>query len=405
MEISVVIPIYNVEEYAAQCLDSVLNQTMTDYEILCVDDGSTDGSMQIIEQYVKRNSKIRILKHTCNRGLSAARNTGIENAQGKYIYFLDSDDMIIPETLEELLECAEKTNADIIYFNMKKIYGDEIGEARNKQHLNYENPGEIYTGKEMFCIFTEEKNIKFAAWRQFYRKDFLSENHIYFREGILHEDDLFSFICAMNAKRVINIEKEYYLYRQRDGSIMSTVSEKRLKSKFILAVEIFKYWHSQHFSDRMNQALAYYFQELLLDFLYEKDWFVSYENPNAGNCAENYLYGLITGGIKRYADLSEKKIELLKNAQEVIVFGAGRAANNIIEILQREKIEIVAVAVSDKKHLAKTCRGIEIKEIGDLLSYRNTAVVVVGVTEFYQKEVEVLLTEMGFTDLVIIDKP
>ena len=114
--ISVIIPVYNVEDYLAECIDSVLGQSYTDYEIILVDDGATDSSGRMCDEYARKDSRIRVI-HQENGGLSAARNTGLRAAWGKYIYFLDSDDYIAPSALEHLAALAEKEQADVVFFD------------------------------------------------------------------------------------------------------------------------------------------------------------------------------------------------------------------------------------------------------------------------------------------------
>ena len=207
VKVTIIIPIYNSECYLDECLKSVLQQNFNNYEVICIDDGSEDNSREIVKKYAERYEFIKIIFHEKNRGLSAARNTGLKNACGKYVLFLDADDMIVPETLEELYQCAEQYNLDNIYFNMKKIYETEMQHMQSVDNPEYRHYDGVYSGQEMFCRFAEEKKMKIEACRQFFKRDFLTENSLTFYEGILHEDCLFSFLCAMKAQKVKNINK------------------------------------------------------------------------------------------------------------------------------------------------------------------------------------------------------
>lgn len=406
VKISVIIPIYNAEKYLIECLESVLKQTFREYEIICIDDGSNDGSKEIVTKYVDEYDFIKMICHEKNRGLSVARNTGLKNSIGKYVFFLDSDDMIIPETLEELYQCAEQNDLDNIYFNMKRIYEPEMEHMRDKQRLEYSDYEDVYNGQEMFCHFAAEKKMKIEAWRQFYRKDFLIENEIYFYEGILHEDNLFSFLCAMKAQRVMNINKEYYIYRQHSGTIMSTMSEYKMKSVYIILLEIFRYWNNSIFPDSVNHAISYYFEALYSAFIYYKNLCQDYRNLEVGSYAEKELYKLIIGdhAQKNIASLSKEKIEKLKETKYIIVFGAGRAAMDIIQTLQKENISIYAVAVSNVEVSSKVICGLDVSEIKSLLEYRSIATIVIGVTRKYCNEVKEQLLSMGFSHLMLIDE-
>lgn len=257
----------------------------------------------------------------------------------------------------------------------------------------------------MFAMFSKEKQLKIEVWRQFYKKNFLLNNNICFKKDILHEDDIFSFLCAMKANRVMNINKNYYIYRQHEGSIMTTVNEKRLKSLFIIAIEIFQYWNLHEFSEEVNCAIAYFFELIYSSFITYKNNFDNYEDLNFGSYAENKLYSLLMKGITRhYAYLSNDKINMLRGAEQIIIFGAGYAAHEIIEILHSKKIEVNMIAVSNSNVTTKTFYGIEVRNIDELLEYRKTAVVIIGVTNKYFKEVQLKLASLGFENLMIIDE-
>ncbi len=258
----------------------------------------------------------------------------------------------------------------------------------------------------MFCQFATEENIKTEVWRQFYKREFLINNQIYFHEGILHEDILFSFLCSMKAQRVMNIKKEYYLYRQHVASITHVMNEKRAKSLYIVLIEIFKYWNSQVFPDLVNRAISYHFAQLVSLFLMYKNSCNSEESLIGRSYAEKFLYDLIVGKYKKkqYATLSKGKIEILRKAGQVIIFGAGLIANDIVQILQNENIKINAVAVSDLRVAPKMFYGIEIRNIKELVQYKESAIILIGVGEKYCKDVENELKRIGFKSLMLTEE-
>ena len=122
IKVSIIVPVYNVELYLRECLDSIINQTLKDIEIICVDDCSTDNSYIILDEYSKKDSRIKLLKHNVNKGLGPARNTGINVAQGEYIGFIDSDDYISLDYFENLYNTAKKYNSDIVSTLNIKLY-------------------------------------------------------------------------------------------------------------------------------------------------------------------------------------------------------------------------------------------------------------------------------------------
>ena len=136
-KISVIIPVYNVEKYLSQCLDSILNQTFKDFECICVNDGSTDKSLAILQEYVNKDDRIKIINQE-NKGLSGARNSALKIVNGKYITFIDSDDFVTIDYLEKLINIAEKEDSDIVYCRHKMYYfvDNKYENGPNKEKLN-----------------------------------------------------------------------------------------------------------------------------------------------------------------------------------------------------------------------------------------------------------------------------
>ncbi len=223
-KISVIIPIYNVELYIEECLKSVINQTLKDIEIICVNDGTPDNSMKIIQKYAKKDDRIVIINKE-NGGQSTARNAGLEVAKGKYIYFMDSDDYILEETLEELYDKLEENKLDIIYFDADSFYESEELKDEYKKFDNYykRNPiyEEVVTGTEMFINMYENRDYRVSVCLQIIRKKLLDENNIKFIEGIIHEDEHYSTLLTLKAQRVMHVAKSYYQRRVRAGSTMT----------------------------------------------------------------------------------------------------------------------------------------------------------------------------------------
>lgn len=217
-EISVIIPVYNVEKHLERCVNSVLNQTFRDFEIILVDDGSTDSSGKICDKYATENSTIRTI-HKENRGPSHTRNLGVENAQGEYIYFLDSDDYIIPQCLELLYKNIKKTNADLSCGSFEIL--DESLDFRAKGEIN--NEIIEFVGR-------------YACEKLLYGKDFytsscnilidvnIAKNNM-FPVGKYHEDEMTTFRYMLSASNVVKTSVRTYYYYQREGSIMHTIGQ------------------------------------------------------------------------------------------------------------------------------------------------------------------------------------
>lgn len=223
IKVSVIIPIYNVEEYLEECLVSAINQTLKEIEIICVNDGTPDNSMSIVEKY-KDDERIVVVNKQ-NGGLSSARNAGIAVAKGEYVYFLDSDDYIVPECLENLYNDAKEKNLDIIFFDAESFFESKKLEREQAFYSSYyvREPKyeDVVSGIEIFEKWVEDNAFRTSACLQLIKRSFLLDNDISFCEGIIHEDNLFSLECIVEAKRVRHVAKQYYMRRVREGSIMT----------------------------------------------------------------------------------------------------------------------------------------------------------------------------------------
>jgi len=222
MKFSIIIPVYNVENYLEQCLNSVLNQTFADYEVVCVNDGSTDGSLEILNNFAEKNSRFQIIDQK-NGGLSDARNTGIKAAKGDYIFLLDSDDWITENALEILNKNIE--NQDFIVFNGERFFEDGTIETPDKGISEQKLAGWEYYNK--YALQSRKFHFVCTVLR-IYRREFLIENKLFFKKGIYHEDNLFTPICCYCAENVKVISDVLYAYRIREGSITQTPSKQRI---------------------------------------------------------------------------------------------------------------------------------------------------------------------------------
>lgn len=239
--ISVIIPVYNVEEYLQDCIESVLNQTYKNIEIVAINDGSTDDSLKILESYANVNENIIIISQE-NSGQSAARNKGINIASGKYIYFLDADDYILPETFEQIIKTMEENNLDIIRFAAEPFIDKlDMKLESNKYDLgNFFQPDKIYYKEE----FLEKTTIKFLPSPVLYiiKKKLLTDNNILFKPNIIvHEDELFTLEVFLNASAMIYKSNYYYKRRYRPNSTMTTDSLDAKKKSFNSSCAILNY--------------------------------------------------------------------------------------------------------------------------------------------------------------------
>ncbi|QUH25041.1 glycosyltransferase [Serpentinicella alkaliphila] len=212
--ISIVVPIYKVQDLLDRCVISLINQTNRDIEIILVDDGSPDDCPKMCDSYAKQDSRIRVI-HKENGGLSDARNEGIKASEGQYILFVDSDDYIDLDTCEKLINLINEKQYDIITFGAKKIVDTDVDlMSPSKNFFDKE-----YQGLEYFKLELKNKNMKMAVWLNLYKKDFLIDNSLFFEEGLLHEDEQWTPRVFLKAKSVRVINEFFYNYVIRNESI------------------------------------------------------------------------------------------------------------------------------------------------------------------------------------------
>ncbi|MGN0301576.1 MAG: glycosyltransferase family 2 protein [Anaerotardibacter sp.] len=220
-EISVIIPIYNVEKYIAECLKSVANQTFNDFEVICIDDGSTDNSLDMARRAVEGDSRFAYFTQE-NAGQSAARNNGLKHAKGEYVIFLDADDYWELNTLQKLITFSKAHDLDDLFFSARTVYEGGFSETDYKDDYDSrQNIEGIYTGKELFVAFAKVKSFAVSPVMQFFKRSFLEKNSLTFPEGIIHEDNLFTCQALIAANRTAFLNEPLYVRRVRQGSTMT----------------------------------------------------------------------------------------------------------------------------------------------------------------------------------------
>lgn len=235
MKVSVIIPVYNVSKYIERCLLSVLNQTWQDLEVILVDDCTPDNSMEIVEAVIAshlRGITVRLLKHEKNRGLSAARNTGICDALGEYLFFLDSDDYIPENAIELLANIAKLNKPDFVIGNY-----EVTGTKRWAPSLSLDTG--YYEGNDFILSNYISGKWYVMAWNKLMNRSFLIQNELYFQEGMVHEDDLWSFKLANIALSMSVVNEVTYFYFIQPVSIMRAPSMYNLECRVLVLGYIF----------------------------------------------------------------------------------------------------------------------------------------------------------------------
>jgi len=267
MKVSIIVPIYNVEKYLRKCLDSLVNQTFDDYEIICVNDGSPDNSQAIVDEYKGRYSNIVSIIQK-NKGLGGARNTGIENAKGDYIMFVDSDDELVNNALEKLYDTAIKGNHDLVCFGYLKL-GKKIFFNKNKKYMNH------------------------SACTKFYKKELIKDQK--FLEHTLCEDIGYSYRIFSTASNVGYLDEALYLYTVRNDSIIHSPN----LNKYLDALKCIddgKEWlkKNNQFNENdyhelvFHNVLLFYIQEVVKDNVLNKKEVLKQLHQYCENNISNY---------------------------------------------------------------------------------------------------------------------
>lgn len=259
-KVSIIVPVYNVEPYLEQCLDSIAAQVYDNIEVIVVNDGSTDNSLQICKEYISKHEDW-ILIDQKNTGLSGARNAGVNVATGDYVAFIDSDDWIDEDFVTILVGAIEKLNVEIVESGIRWVYPAYTREEA------FEEEDRLLMRDAMGAYLLQSKCIHSAVWNKLYKKSILDE--LRFVQGRLHEDGFFTYQAIYKCVQYGIIPYVGYNYRQnRDGSIMSTVP----KAKNILDVtdmmeERIQFFKERNETDLAEKAEAYYYRTVLTNYV------------------------------------------------------------------------------------------------------------------------------------------
>jgi glycosyltransferase involved in cell wall biosynthesis len=250
-KVSIVVPVYNVEKYLCKCLDSLLNQTLKDIEIICVEDCSMDNSKSILKDYEQRDSRVKILYNESNSGLSATRNNGLKVAKSDYIMFCDSDDFYDQNMCFRLYGATSTYNCEMAVCGTNVIYEDKSGlpyKESDKRYYAIKYDGLTKVTNDVVL------NTDVSAWNKIYKKKIIEENNITFPDDLLFEDAYFYFCYTIFCKNIFFIKDKLYNYVRRENGIMSNLIKKKLSSRAI-----------EHL----------YIAEKIYDFLFSKNIFES----------------------------------------------------------------------------------------------------------------------------------
>lgn len=237
-KVSIIIPVYNVAPYIEECLRSVDNQTYKNIEVIIVDDCGVDNSMELVTHFIEesvRREQYVIVKHDCNKGLSASRNTGIRKAKGEYLYFLDSDDKIKENCIERMMCCVSK------HFQAELVYaGNSDYDMETKCFPDF-----IADPVKIKCAILTRGYWPITAWNKLVSRQFILSHNLFFKEGIVHEDELWNFYLAKYLRAVCFLKENTYYYRMNTNGIMRSQLRKQCKSMDLIIRDCIKHLDSK----------------------------------------------------------------------------------------------------------------------------------------------------------------
>lgn len=283
-KVTVIIPVYNVEKYLSKCLDSVEQQTLKEIEVVCIDDGSLDNSINILKDYAIRYPNIKIVQQE-NGGLSAARNTGIKYVSGDYIHFLDSDDTIKQNAYEELYSRATKDDLDILFFDAETIY--ETKDLKKKYpwyktgYSSKKIDHEIMSGRDFYIDSVNAGTFRASACMYMIKASFIRRKNLVFKEGIVHEDNLFTSTCVMSAERVGYISFPFLNRLVRAGSIsVSSVEFRHVYGYFASFIGLHHFINREIQDEALENAAYKKMSELIVSAQYSYEMITSVAQRN-----------------------------------------------------------------------------------------------------------------------------
>lgn len=336
MSIAAIVPVYNVDKWLRECVDSLVNQSLCFDEIILVDDGSTDSSGTICDEYDEKYKNITTI-HTKNLGLGAARNTGIRNSKSEWLCFVDSDDYLSANAVEIIKN--ELSDSDIVFYNGQSfddVSKENVNDLAYKRYMFDNDIG--LCGKDYFAKAVQDKKYFETACMAAYRRNLLEKN--YFQEGVLFEDVFFSLVNIWEAKRVRCVDAILYHRRYRDGSIMLSVFDDR-KMHDLLGVSdsIFTYFESTENSwSSIREAVFLYTQNLSNNLLNNYE-LMKNANYKIDDGITKQIREAIQKGIRILVKCIDakrilEKLELVNPQKNYGFYGIGAHTNGIIKMYE-----------------------------------------------------------------------
>jgi glycosyltransferase involved in cell wall biosynthesis len=398
VKVSVIIPAFNVERYVVEAIRSIQNQTLSDFEIVCTDDASTDQTLDCLIKCASSDERITIVQHEVNSGASKSRNDAIKLARGKYICFFDADDRLRPEALQKLYNLSEENRLDILAFEGESFIEDDFVKPVDFQKGIYtrkNNYNGIRRGIDLFSEFIKNGEQIGNLCFQFVRRDFFVDNNLFNNDDLRWYDDS-PFSMYMAAKRVMCINDVLYERRYRNGSQMtSKITAVKIESLVLGVFDDYMVWGKKTYSDDTDPIVRRYFDNLFESIRmhcnrYKPNTIKKYEVLDKHPAARLFFERFILGD-SRFKFLTAALVEEIKEEKELMIYGAGQIASQVMDYIESKGIKDYKVVVSQLDVENGSVRGRPIYEMDDLSIQWNKAVVIMAVSKKYREEIYAVL--------------
>lgn len=414
-KVSIIVPVYNVEQYLPTCLDSILAQTLEDIEVICVDDGSTDQSPAILDDYAKKDSRLRVI-HKGNRGYGHSMNVGIDAASGEYIGIVESDDCILPNMYETLYSIAKDNDLDLVKSDV--IFWWKTLRYTCEYHREdlYSYYGKVLDTSNRKLFFQFFMN----TWTGVYKKSFLNENNIHHNEtpGAAYQDNGFWIQTLSFCERAMWLKDAFYLYRQDNplasiknkSNVMTMVNEYDFVSKILeekhkeRELDICNYYrifrHRGVFLRIADDLKRGYCDVIIKDF--ERYRELAAENKGLYEWLER-VYTDPNKFCEEFVRVKQETLQKLECAENIIIYGAAWLGQTAMRILacQGMQKKILCFAISAGK-TAEGVGNLSVRCIDDLEQYKDNSVIVMGVNDYTRSycQMKEQLKKLGFLNTV-----
>lgn len=425
-KISVIVPVYNVERYLEACLYSIVTQDERDIEILCVDDGSTDHSPDILAAWAQRDPRIRVI-HQKNSGLAAARNSGLANVRGTYVCFVDSDDLLMPGALKKLWQAGEDSGADIITYETAPLLFEQPSHRDAKTEEYYEVKGRysgLRTGRSYFCDMMEGNDFVESACLLFIKSKWLRKEQLLFAKGRYYEDAVFALQCYLRCEKMLHIQEQLYCYRIRANSTMTSSADyKRAMDRMWVMKECLKVIYTQDMGQRVKGNIAKFACMAMWNLKLICQQMPSEDRTKLAAFPLNSLDGLLVQSLELLRTPSDtslggaptklhdrerlqKLLEAVKSSRAVILYGAGQIGHKVHSLLKKQHIhgKVLGFAVSEAPQKSRK-EGLVVQEIARYAkdAKRKGTVLIVSANQDNQPDMVKRATKIGFKKILTID--